>query len=100
MSEELQREDNPRHFVAQWAASCAEEEAKPLDDDFVAFLEERYGHPHGWMIEHHRAAGSSTCRFGPFASMREADDWWREVGRAERVNPVFIPLYRDVDWSR
>lgn len=56
--------------------------------------------PDGYVIVHHRAAGSSTLYFGPFITQEEAFAWMDDVGDKERVNGMLIPLYLTVDWRR
>jgi len=53
--------------------------------------------PAGYMIVHHRAAGSSSLYFGPFAGKAEIKDW---AAAHPDVTGAIVPLYRTVDWSR
>ena len=59
--------------------------------------DEKYGdEPAGWFIEHHRAAGSPTCRWGPFSTIKEAQQW----AQARGVDGGIVPLFKSVNWDR
>jgi hypothetical protein len=53
--------------------------------------------PTGWILQLHRASGSSTLTWGPFATMEEANTWALANGV---MGAIRIPLYLDVDWMR
>lgn len=53
----------------------------------------------GFIIIHHRASGSSSLYFGPFASVEEARAWVLE-NDAKGVSGYIVPVYKSVDWSR
>jgi hypothetical protein len=60
-------------------------------------LNEIYPEPDGYCIIHHRAAGSSTCTFGPFKTVEAAEEWLTEH---PDVSAYLTPLYLTVDWRR
>lgn len=78
----------------------APEDAAQVIYDLRRKVEALEDQPNGWMIAHHRAAGSSTLHFGPFVTMGDVEKWMRDVGEPNRVSGLIIPLYRTVDWSR
>lgn len=51
----------------------------------------------GWIIIHHRAMSSSSCYFGPFTSIADAQTWNRSH---PSVAGVILPVYKTVRWDR